>query len=181
MAVVRFSSLKSEAALMARKRAKSSGAMRPVGDSDGLLGEIVSLLEADRRTSARAGNAVMTATYWEIGRRIVEFEQRGAAQAEYGQELVKRLAADLTQRCGRGFSWWNVDQMRAFHLAYLGILQTASAKMDGIQPGRILPTPSAKFDAEKAQTLPAQSAEPHLFHITLNRQVASLSRTRRRV
>jgi hypothetical protein len=43
-------------------------------------------------------NAVMTATYWEIGHRIVEIEQRGSAQAEYGNELIKRLAGDLTTR-----------------------------------------------------------------------------------
>jgi hypothetical protein len=45
----------------------------------------------------------MTATYWEIGRRIVEFEQRGVERAEYGKELVKQLAGDLTRQFGRGF------------------------------------------------------------------------------
>jgi hypothetical protein len=43
----------------------------------------------------------MTATYWEIGRRIVEFEQGGAERAAYGDALVERLAKDLTQRFGR--------------------------------------------------------------------------------
>ena len=40
-----------------------------------LVGGIAGVLEAARRASARAVNAVMTATYWEIGRRIVEYEQ----------------------------------------------------------------------------------------------------------
>ena len=52
---------------------------------------------------ARAVNAIMTATYWEIGRRIVEFEQGGEARAGYGEQLLERLADDLTQRLGRGF------------------------------------------------------------------------------
>ena len=52
-------------------------ALIPTADYDGLLGEVVVLLETARRTAARAVNAVMTATYWEIGRRIVEVEQRG--------------------------------------------------------------------------------------------------------
>jgi DUF1016 N-terminal domain len=62
---------------------------------------------------ARSINAAMTATYWEIGRRIVEFEQGGADRAAYGDVLVERLAKDLTQRFGRGFSRQNLGQMRA--------------------------------------------------------------------
>ena len=50
------------------------------------------MLAAARRSSARAVNALMTATYWEVGRRIVEFEQRGEMRADYGQELLKRLS-----------------------------------------------------------------------------------------
>ena len=57
---------------------------------------IVALLETARRTVARSINAAMTATYWEIGRRIVEFEQGGADRANYGDALVERLAKDLT-------------------------------------------------------------------------------------
>ncbi len=51
----------------------------------GLIGGIAELLEASRRSAARTVNALMTATYWEIGRRIVEFEQEGAARAGYGE------------------------------------------------------------------------------------------------
>ncbi len=64
---------------------------------------IVELLESARRTAARSVNALMTASYWEIGRRIVEFEQGGKGRAEYGQQLLKRLSSDLTARFGRGF------------------------------------------------------------------------------
>ena len=46
---------------------------------------IVELLEAARSAAARSVNALMTASYWEIGRRIVEFEQGGEGRAEYGQ------------------------------------------------------------------------------------------------
>ena len=47
----------------------------PFAEYGGLIGGIAELLEAARRTAARTINALMTATYWEIGRRIVEFEQ----------------------------------------------------------------------------------------------------------
>ncbi|VFR18948.1 FIG074102: hypothetical protein [plant metagenome] len=46
----------------------------------------------------------MTASYWKIGRRIVEAEQKGRRRAGYGEQLMARLSADLTARFGRGFS-----------------------------------------------------------------------------
>jgi predicted nuclease of restriction endonuclease-like (RecB) superfamily len=92
--------------------------------------EIVTLLDAARTASARSVNALMTASYWEIGRRIVEHEQLGEARAEYGESLIRRLAEDLEPRFGRGFGWRNLTQMRAFFLTWPAskILQTPSAK-----------------------------------------------------
>jgi predicted nuclease of restriction endonuclease-like (RecB) superfamily len=92
-----------------------------------LLGGVVDLLEQARRAAARSVNAVMTATYWEIGRRIVEFEQGGRGRAEYGEALLERLSRDLVTRVGRGFSERNLRQMRLFYLGW-PIRQTVSAK-----------------------------------------------------
>src|SRR5438094_9063543 len=98
-------------------------------DYDAMLNRVVQLIDGARRASARAVNAVMTATYWLIGRRIVEFEQRGKVRAEYGAELLKQLAADLSTRYGRGFSERNLEQMRLFYLGW-PISQTPSAKSE---------------------------------------------------
>ncbi len=70
----------------------------------------------------------MTASHWEIGRRIVDAEQGGQERAEYGEQIIKRLAKDLTTRFGRGFSRQTLRQMRAFYLAWPleHIAQTAS-------------------------------------------------------
>src|SRR5438094_767270 len=97
----------------------------------GLIGGIAELLEASRRVASRTVNALMTATYWEIGRRIVEFEQRGKKRAEYGEELLQRLAQDLTARFGRGFSYPNVNKFRQFYLAFPSprILSTPSNRI----------------------------------------------------
>jgi len=96
---------------------------------DSILDEVVGLLEAARRTSARVVNAVMTSTYWQIGRRIVEAEQEGAIRAAYGEHLIERLSTDLTHRFGRGFSKRNVEQMRAFYLGW-PITQMESAQSE---------------------------------------------------
>ena len=77
-------------------------------------------------------NATMTAAYWLIGQRIVEFEQSGAERAAYGTTLMVRLAQDLTQQFGRGFSRQTLQNMRQFYLAYPPekIRQTASGESD---------------------------------------------------
>lgn len=87
-------------------------------DYDAMLSRVLDLIDDARRASARTVNAIMTATYWLIGQHIVEFEQQGKSRAEYGEELLKRLATDLTTRCGRGFQVDNLQRMRLFYAAY---------------------------------------------------------------
>jgi predicted nuclease of restriction endonuclease-like (RecB) superfamily len=101
----------------------------------------VRVLEDARRSAARSVNAVMTATYWLVGRRIVELEQGGETRAGYGEALLVRLSADLTARFGRGFSRQNLQQMRQFYLAYPPdkIRQTVSGKSQDALPIRQTP------------------------------------------
>jgi predicted nuclease of restriction endonuclease-like (RecB) superfamily len=97
---------------------------------DNIRAGIVELLNAARRAASRSVNALMTATYWEIGRRIVQFEQAGAKRAGYGDVLIRRLAKDLSAAFGRGFGARNLAQMRSFYLAWPQdkIVQTPSAQ-----------------------------------------------------
>ncbi len=112
---------------------------------DAILAEVTGLLESARRVSARAVNAVVTATYWEVGRRIVEWEQSGRERAQYGAQLIERLSEDLASRFGRGFSVRALYQMREFYLAYPPILQSARAESLPEQAPRILQSPIAEF------------------------------------
>jgi predicted nuclease of restriction endonuclease-like (RecB) superfamily len=110
-------------------------------------GGIAALLAEARRQSARSVNAILTATYWEIGRRIVEFVQQGETRAEYGNEVLKRLSSDLTNRFGRGFGPVNLNEMKRFFLAWPveTIFQTLSEK-SGKNPSSVkLQTASAIF------------------------------------
>jgi len=93
-----------------------------------VLAGVIEVLQSARRTSARTVNAIMTAAYWEIGRQIVEHEQQGKDRAEYGRHLVQRLATDLTNQFGRGFSRRNLEQMRLFYRCW-PIAQTPSAQL----------------------------------------------------
>lgn len=123
-----------------------------------LIEDIAGLLETARRASARAVNALMTATYWEVGRRIVEFEQHGGKRARYGEALLKRLAQDLSARAGKGFSRQNLQNMRSFYLTAPPdqICQTLSGKLPAPQNSQTVSGESNPKDAG----IPAPSALP---------------------
>lgn len=100
-----------------------------LADYDSVLREVAGLIETGRRSAARSVNAVMTTTYFLVGRTIVEHEQRGARRATYGDALLERLGADLSERFGRGFSRQNLQSMRLFYATYAeAIRQTSSGK-----------------------------------------------------
>jgi len=116
---------------------------------DAILSEVVDLLESARHASARAVNVFMTTTYWQIGRRIVEWEQAGKERAAYGEALLNRLSADLTKKFGRGFSRQNLQQMRQFYRVYPPerICQTLS----GTLLSKKCQTPSGEFMEQSAE------------------------------
>ena len=96
---------------------------------DALYSQIASILEQNRKFVAVAVNTAMVRTYYEIGRSIVENEQKGSIRAEYGKEILKNLSARLTANFGKGFSQRNLEQMRQFFLIYSKeISQTVSAE-----------------------------------------------------
>lgn len=117
---------------------------------DGLLDDISALLAQARREAARTVNRLMSATYWAISQQIVVHEQGGHHRAGYGDEVLKRLAADLTSRHGRGFSERNLRLMRSFYLGW-EIWQTASAKFTARARGSPFQSHSGVGEAESAR------------------------------
>ena len=115
---------------MLDKRVSASSSLEIHYDS--ILEDISKVIDTAGKSAARSVNCIMTAAYWLIGRRIVELEQKGEARAEYGEELIERLAADLIARYGRGFSVRNVWQMKAFYLAW-PLPQTVYAQSEGLE------------------------------------------------
>ena len=126
---------------------------------ESIFGDVAEIIEAARRSAARSVNSIMTAAYWLIGRRVVEFEQSGKKRAEYGTALIKRLSKDLTARFGRGFGPVNLSQMKKFYLLWPPghIFQTTSEESLILPVSHdvqtIFQTPS-----EKSQTVSAESS-----------------------
>jgi predicted nuclease of restriction endonuclease-like (RecB) superfamily len=124
---------------MAKRKKPKTAVSIPAAEYGRLMTGISGLLDQVRRTVARTVNNILTATYWEVGRRLVEFEQGGKKRAEYGEGVLNRLGRDLTEMHGRGFSERNLRQMRAFYVGW-EIRQTPSAEFEA----RVKGTPFAE-------------------------------------
>ena len=72
-----------------------------MGNYKGLVTGIGNLLEEVRNQTYYQVNRILVQTYWEIGRRIVEFEQGGKKKARFGEKLLDKLSKDLKLQCGR--------------------------------------------------------------------------------
>lgn len=77
-------------------------------DSTSLYKSVRDLVLSARQSVARGVNLLQVYTKYEIGRRIFEQEQRGADRAQYGEEIIRELAARLTGEFGNGFSKTNL-------------------------------------------------------------------------
>ena len=103
-----------------------------------LVEQIADIVAQSRIRAVRAVNSELVATNWNIGRYIVEFEQKGNARAEYGKKLIPRLSKDLTLRLGTGYSRSNLANMRLLYLRF-PIFQAVLGKLNWTQLLEILP------------------------------------------
>ena len=90
----------------------------PNDELEQLVDKIVNEIEQGRMQLAISINTTVKNTYWNVGRYIVEFEQRGASRAKYGSSLLTKLSQMLRLRVGRGYSRPNLNNMRKFYLMY---------------------------------------------------------------
>ncbi|WP_294283032.1 PDDEXK nuclease domain-containing protein, partial [uncultured Chryseobacterium sp.] len=66
----------------------------------------------------RSSNTILLKMYWEIGKLIIEDEQNGELRAKYGKSVLKNLAAQISLEFGKGFNERNLNNMRAFFMAF---------------------------------------------------------------
>ena len=87
-------------------------------DKEDFLSDAVAIVEKGRQTAYASVNQAMIATYWQLGKHIVEHEQGGAERAEYGRELIAKLAVELTAKFGKGYTARNLRNFRQFYLFF---------------------------------------------------------------
>jgi len=89
-----------------------------VADFGRLISDIKSLISKARYNAFTAVNAEMLKAYFEVGRKIVEEEQKGKSRAGYGEKLLSRISIALFKEFRRGFDASNLRRMRRFYLTY---------------------------------------------------------------
>jgi len=114
-----------------------------------LLEDVKDLIRSARRTVARGVNHIQVMTNYEIGRRIVEHEQKGEFRAEYSSGLIEGLSERLTAEYGRGYSTTNLKLMRQFYLMYSERLVPSDVPPDGLRIGQSM---TVKFDPNMEYT-----------------------------
>lgn len=124
----------------------------PLNPENNFFQEVITIVKSSHQQLVSTVNQTLVTTYYEIGRKIVEEEQKGNERAEYGKYLIQLLSNRLTQEFGKGFSIRNLEQMRRFYQVFT-IPQTLSAELENSKSESL----SRIFDIkQKTQTLTAQ-------------------------
>lgn len=86
--------------------------------SQEFIGDVRRIIEEGRKQAYAAAGNIALATYWNVGRRIVEEEQNGNSRAEYGKRLIAELANNLKKDYGSGYGKRNLAYYRQFYLVF---------------------------------------------------------------
>lgn len=100
-----------------------------------LFQSIKQLIEETRKRVVRNINAEMVLTNFEIGRRIVDEDQKGKSKADYAGQVLQQLSERLTKEFGKGYSIDNLENFRRFYMTYADrISETLSRKLETTSP-----------------------------------------------
>lgn len=85
-----------------------------------LFDDVKNIINQGIRQSAHTIHSIACMTYWKIGQRIIEDEQQGERRAEYGKQVLKKLAERLTDEYGENdnYSARDLRNYRQFYLAF---------------------------------------------------------------
>ena len=131
------------------------------GDDTDFYKQVADLLAAARQYAKRQLDSTITITYFEVGRMIVEREQRGQKRAQYGARLIKGLSAHLTEQLGKGYSVPTLKNIRQFYLVYSPTIKSYSPISLSVRADEDEKSYSliSLFDyAQKQQSMSAKSA-----------------------
>ena len=140
--------------------------------SNNYINEIKKILKNARQKAYTAVNSAMVEAYWEIGRRIVEEEQRGKERAEYGKEIVKNLSKELTEEFGKGFSRRTLWEMRKLYVYFSDYekVRTLFAQLTWSHFQKVL-----RVSSEKARIFYLTEAAENMWSVrTLDRNISTL-------
>ena len=97
-------------------------------NSDDIFKDAQEIIERTRNNAYQAVNVAMIQRNWLLGKRIADEELKGKNRAEYGKEIIKKLADFLTNKYGKGFDFSSLYKYVRFYKEFPEILDLASPK-----------------------------------------------------
>jgi len=98
------------------------------GNTADIFKDAQNIIEHARNYAYQAVNVAMVQRNWLLGKRIADEELQGENRAEYGKEIIKRLADYLTDLYGKGFTKSNLYQFAQFYKSFPEIFHAVSGK-----------------------------------------------------
>ena len=95
-----------------------------------ILSDMRGIIEAAQRTAYQAVNTALVQRNWLLGHRIASEEMHGEDRAEYGAEIIKKLAKNLSAEYGKGFTKTNLYSFYSFYKCFPEIFHSLSGKSD---------------------------------------------------
>lgn len=86
--------------------------------SSSLFENVKTVIAQTQRSIVSNVNQAMLLAYFQIGKMIVEDEQRGNQRADYAKETILQLSKELNKEFGRGYSVDNLERFRKFYVIY---------------------------------------------------------------
>ena len=105
-----------------------NGFMSSFEKTDDSLADMRGIIDSAQKAAFQAVNVALVQRNWLIGYRIAEEELNGEKRAEYGTEVIKKLAKELTAEYGKGFDYSTLYKFVRFYKAFHAILDSASPK-----------------------------------------------------
>lgn len=135
------------------------------------IGDIKRIIDGGRRQAYASVGNIMLATYWNVGRRIVEEEQKGKSRADYGQRILDVLAKSLKQEYGSGYGKRNLAYYRKFYLEFnnLEILHELVQNLSWTHIRRLL----SVTDSQARQWYMMHASKEMWSTTTLDRNISS--------
>lgn len=82
-------------------------------EPDHLVEDLRNLIASSRRRAAQTINSELVGLYWQVGHRL-RTEVLMDDRAEYGKQLIEKVAMTLSAEFGQGFAWRNLYRMMRF-------------------------------------------------------------------
>lgn len=86
--------------------------------SNDLIENIKHIILNARKSIYQKVNHELILAYWQIGKEIVEAEQKNSIDKQTSRQIILNLSKQLTKEIGKGFSRSNLFNMRKFYIEY---------------------------------------------------------------